>query len=51
MRAMKHRRERYIARLDEVTITRDGDAAIIEYREPDLPTTYLRIGPEIAWIW
>jgi len=47
---MKHRRERYIARLDEVTITRDGEAAIIEYREPDLPTTHLRIGPEIAWI-
>ena len=47
---MKHRRERYIVRLDEVTITRDGDAAIIEYREQGIPTTHLRIGPEIAWI-
>jgi len=47
---MKHRRERYIARLDEVTITREGDTAIIEYREPDIPTTHLRIGPEIAFI-
>ena len=47
---MKPRRERYIARLEEVSITRDGDAAIIEYREPDIPTTHLRIGSEIAWI-
>lgn len=45
-----HRRERYIARLDEVTITRKGDDAIIEYRERGVPATHLRIGSEIVWM-
>ena len=26
-------KERYIARLDEVTITREGDSAVIRYKE------------------
>jgi hypothetical protein len=42
------RKERYIVRLDEVTITREGDSAIIEYQEEDVPATHLKIGPEIA---
>jgi hypothetical protein len=42
-----HRRERYIARLDEVTITRKGDGAIVEYREQGVPATHLRIGPDL----
>src|SRR2546430_7041800 len=31
-RPMK-RKERYIVRLDEVTITREGDCAVIQYKE------------------
>jgi hypothetical protein len=42
------RKERYIARLNEVTITREGDSAVIEYHEAGVPTTELKIGPEIA---
>ena len=42
------RKERYIVRLDEVRITREGDSAVIEYKEADVPTTHLKIGPEIA---
>jgi len=41
------RKERYIASLDEVSITREGNAAIIRYKEEDVPTTHLTIGPEI----
>ncbi len=46
-RPMK-RKEQYIARLDEVTITREGDSAIIRYKEQGIMTTHLKIGPEIA---
>lgn len=42
------RKERYIARLDEVTITREGESAVIAYVEPGVPTTRLTIGPDIA---
>ena len=42
------RKERYIARLDEVTITREGDCAVIHYKEEGIMTTHLKIGPEIA---
>lgn len=42
------RKERYIARLEEVTITREGDCAFIEYKEQGIPSTRLQIGPEIA---
>ena len=41
-------KERYIARLEEVTITREGDYAVIEYKEEGIPSTHLQIGPEIA---
>ena len=46
-RPMKQK-ERYIARLDEVNITREGDSAVIQYKEAGVPTTHLKIGPEIA---
>jgi hypothetical protein len=39
------RKERYIACLDEVTVTRDSDCARIEYREGDIAATLLEIGP------
>jgi hypothetical protein len=42
------RKERYIARLAEVSITREGDSAVIEYPEAEVPVTHLKIGPEIA---
>jgi hypothetical protein len=34
--------------LDEVTVTRDGDCARIEYKEAGIAVTNLEIGPEIA---
>ena len=40
------RKERYIASLDEVTITRDGDYAWIAYKEEGIGATRLQIGPE-----
>jgi hypothetical protein len=46
-RSMK-RKERYIARPDEVKINREDDYAIIEYKEQGVPSTRLQIGPEIA---
>lgn len=36
------------ATLSEVTITRDGDTAIIKYRDPDIATTHFNMGGEIA---
>ena len=42
------RKERYIARLDEVSIAREGDSAVIQYQEEGILTTHLNIGPEIA---
>lgn len=42
------RKERYIAHLDEVIITREGDAAVIRYTEEGIPTTHLTFGPEVA---
>jgi hypothetical protein len=44
------RKERYIATLNEVTITRDGDYAWIAYKEEGIAGTRLQIGPEIAEI-
>jgi hypothetical protein len=38
----------YIASTNDVTITRDGDCARIEYKEEGIPVTHLEIGPEIA---
>ena len=42
------RKERYIVRADEVTLTREGDYAVIQYKEADLPTTHLKLGPQVA---
>jgi hypothetical protein len=42
------RKERYIARLDEVNTIREGDYAFIEYKEEGVPTTGLQIGPQIV---
>jgi hypothetical protein len=42
------RKGRYMVRLDEVIITREGDSAVIQYNEAEIPTTHLKIGPEIA---
>ena len=46
-RPMK-RKQRYIVRLDEVIITREGDCAVIQYQEEGILTTHLKIGPQIA---
>ena len=43
---MRKRRPR-IARLDQVKISRDGEDAIIEFRDSALETTHLRIGPQV----
>ena len=43
-----NRKVRYIASADEVTITRDGNFARIEYKEEGIPETRLQIDPEIA---
>jgi hypothetical protein len=37
----------YIATLDQVKISRHGEESIIEYREPNVSTTYLNLGPEV----
>jgi hypothetical protein len=36
-----------IATLDEVRISRDGDYAIIEFRDTNVATTHLKLGPEV----
>lgn len=46
-RSMK-RKKRYIVCRDEVTITREGDYAVIRYKEEGVPTTHLQIGPKLA---
>lgn len=38
----------YVATLDQVNITREGDTAVIEYAEEGVWGTYLRIGPELT---
>lgn len=42
------RKERYIVRLDEVTIRREGEYAVIDHKEERIPETHLKIGPELA---
>ena len=42
---MRKKRPR-IARLDQVTISRDGEDAIIKFRDSEVATTHLRIGPQ-----
>jgi hypothetical protein len=34
-----------VASLDEVTIRREGDDAIIDFRDPTIATTHFRLGP------
>jgi hypothetical protein len=41
-------KERYIARLDEATMTCEGHSAVIRYKEAGILTTHLKNGPEIA---
>ena len=36
-----------VASLDEVTIRREGNDAIIDFRDPTIATTHLRIGPSV----
>ena len=37
-----------VASLDEVEITREGDDAVIEYKDPQISTTYFHIGPSLC---
>jgi hypothetical protein len=37
----------YIAKMDEVLITRQGETAVIEYKEPNVGGTNLVLGPKI----
>lgn len=37
----------HVATLDEVTITRNGDDAIIEYPDQRIGTTHFRLGPQV----
>jgi hypothetical protein len=37
----------YVASLDQVRISRSGDEAVIEYAEPGVWTTHLKLGPEV----
>ena len=43
MRIRKPRR----ASLDDVKISRDGDAAVIEFADPSVSTTHFKIGPQV----
>ena len=45
------RKKRYIARLSEVNINREGDTAVIQYKENGVPGTHLQIGSKIARMW
>jgi len=40
-------KEPYIATLDQVRISRQGEYGIIEYIEPNVFTTHLKVGPEV----
>lgn len=42
------RKERYLVRPDEVTVTREGEAAVIRYKDAGVPTTHLTIGPALS---
>jgi hypothetical protein len=37
----------HIARLDQANISRDGEDATIEFLDPAISTTHLRIGPQL----
>ena len=36
-----------VASLDEVTIRREGDDAIIDFRDPNIASTHFRLGPSV----
>ena len=40
-------KKRYVATFDDVSITRNGETAIIKYKKTDIGETNLTIGPEI----
>lgn len=40
-------KKRYIATLDQVKISRQGEYGIIEYVEPNVSTTHLKLGPGV----
>lgn len=42
------RKERYLVRPDEVNVTRQGETALIQYKEAGVPATHLTLGPKIA---
>lgn len=44
---MPRKKRPRIARLDQVKISRDGEDAIIEFLDPAIATTHLRIGPQV----
>jgi hypothetical protein len=41
------RKKPYRTTLDEVTISRDGETAIITYRDPDVVTTHFKVGSKL----
>ncbi|MBX3028240.1 hypothetical protein KF840_25400 [bacterium] len=42
------KRKPAIASLDEVEIRREGGDAIIEYKDPEIATTYFHVGPSLG---
>jgi hypothetical protein len=44
---MPRKKKPRIARLDQVKISRNGEDAIIEFLDPAIATTHLRIGPQV----
>lgn len=38
----------YVARKEDVTITRDGERAVIQYVQPNVGSVHLAIGPKLA---
>jgi hypothetical protein len=44
---MPRKKKPRIARLDQVRISREGENAIIEFVDPDIATTHLKIGSQV----
>lgn len=42
------RRKPAVASLDEVEISREGDDAVIRYKDPGVATTHFRVGPSLC---
>ena len=47
---MPRKKKPRIARPDQVRISRDGGGAVIEFLDPAIATTHLRIGPQVPTI-